>query len=174
MLRPCAIGCTIVGLLVLSVSTALAADWPCWRGPNHDNRSEESGWRTDWKANPPKVLWQAATGWRWGCPVVAGGRVFVHGDDYSGRSGTQILHALDADTGKELWRDESFVWGYNIQPLTYSPAVDGDHVYFYTASGVLKCLQAATGETVWTQDLSKTLRARREVSYGYRCSPVVW
>ena len=161
--------------LLALVIPAAGADWPCWRGPDHDNTSQETGWRTDWKTNPPTLLWKATLGWKWGCPIVADGRIFVLGEDYlQGRSGKQTLHAFDAETGKELWKHESAVRGYNNQPLTYSPAVDGDFVYFYTASASLKCLRADTGKVVWEQDLTKTMRARREVKYGYRCSPVVW
>jgi len=171
----CRIRVAALGFIALFAQAASAADWPCFRGPNHDNVSTETGWQTDWKAHPPKLLWQAATGNKWGCPVVAGGRVFVHGDDYlGGRAGKETLFALDAAAGKELWKDESSVFAYNNQPITYSPTADGDRVYFYTSSGTLKCLDAATGNPVWVEDLSKSLRAYREVNYGYRCSPVIW
>ena len=167
-----------LALILALAGTTLAADWPSFRGPNHDNVSAESGWRTDWNVNPPKVLWQAATGYRHGCPVIADGRVFVHGDDYTaparGVETHQTLFAFDADTGRELWKDVSVVTATNTQPITYSPTVDGNRVYFYTSMAVLKCLDAATGEPVWTQDLKKVLRCDRDVSYGYRCSPVVW
>ena len=161
--------------LLALVVPAAEADWPCWRGPDRDNTSKETGWRTDWKTNPPKLLWKATLGLKWGCPIVADGRVFVIGDDYlDGRSGTQTLCAFDAESGKELWKDASKVRGYNNQPLTYSPAVSGDCVYIYTSSATLKCLRAKTGKLVWERDLTREMRAWREVKYGYRSSPVVW
>ena len=170
--------CSSLTMAIAFAGTTPAADWPFWRGPNHDNVSTETGWRTDWKANPPSLLWKAATGFGQACPVIANGRVFVHGDDNAQAAHKaeyhQTLFALDAATGKELWKDDTVVTSNNNQPITYSPAVDGDRVYFYSSSATLKCLEAATGKPVWVKDLPQTLGTPRFVNYGYRCSPVVW
>ncbi|MCX5674485.1 MAG: hypothetical protein NTX87_05710, partial [Planctomycetota bacterium] len=41
---------------------AASTDWPQWRGPDRTGISAETGWRTDWAANPPKVLWKKNVG----------------------------------------------------------------------------------------------------------------
>ncbi len=38
-------------------SDAEAADWPNWRGPNHNGVSNETGWSATWPKGEPKILW---------------------------------------------------------------------------------------------------------------------
>ncbi|MEZ6066994.1 MAG: hypothetical protein R3B90_15130 [Planctomycetaceae bacterium] len=47
-------GGLVVGLLL---SAAASADWPQWRGPQRDGIAHDESVRTDWDANPPKLLW---------------------------------------------------------------------------------------------------------------------
>ena len=58
-------------LVVLLGSTALAEDWPCWRGPTHDGISAETGWSADAVAKG-KVLWRANVGKGYASFAVAG------------------------------------------------------------------------------------------------------
>lgn len=83
-------------------------------------------------------LWEASHGTSWvnGSPAVAEGRVFV------GSSDGRFLQAVDAETGRELWRRESGLsWS--------SPVVLGDVVHFTEYNGRVRALDVATGETRW-------------------------
>ena len=50
-----------MGLCVWFVATlafAGQADWPHWRGPNHDGKSPDTGLLKQWPAGGPKLLWK--------------------------------------------------------------------------------------------------------------------
>ena len=91
-------------LLSLFFATAglRAADWPQYRGLNHDGASAEKILKT-WPAEGPKVIWKAPLGPSFGSFAVSGGKAFcfiqrsVNGED------KEVAISLDAATGKELW-----------------------------------------------------------------------
>lgn len=76
--------------------------------------------------------------WVLGGPAVAGGAV------YAGTSDGRFVQAVDAVTGRELWRFEtpSSVWT--------SPAVAGGVVYAGDNAGFVRALDRETGEELWS------------------------
>jgi outer membrane protein assembly factor BamB len=62
---------------------------------------------------------------------------------------TNSLHAIDVNTGEELWRFET---GGSVMS---SPAVDGDEstVVVGSGDGNLYAVDAETGEEVWRHDI---------------------
>ena len=65
--------------LLALMSTALADDWPCFRGPNHDGISREKGWLTAWPETGLKRVWKAQVGTGFSSVSVAKGLVFTMG-----------------------------------------------------------------------------------------------
>ena len=83
-------GCRVVFamLFLLSAESSPAADWPQYRGPNHDGISPEHI-RTNWTAQPPQQLWKVPLGAGLSSLTIQNGRVFTmerHGDTITGRS----------------------------------------------------------------------------------------
>lgn len=72
-----------------------------------------------------------------GALAVSGGKLFV-------ASAYAFLAALDADTGRELWRVDFDA------PLTGSPAVQGNSVYVTAADSTMWSLDIADGRIQWT------------------------
>src|SRR5262245_59413808 len=52
------VGC----LLILTIGSTSAADWPQWRGPNRDGISPEKGLLKTWPKDGPNLAWQANLG----------------------------------------------------------------------------------------------------------------
>src|SRR3954466_5972451 len=76
----------LTGLFIIAISTtALAIDWPQWRGPNRDNVSTETGLLKEWPKDGPPLLWKA-TGLGGGHSSVAvvGDRIYTMGDGEDG------------------------------------------------------------------------------------------
>jgi outer membrane protein assembly factor BamB len=149
---------TICLLALPLMATALtAADWPQYRGPNHDGSSPETILKT-WPQEGPRVIWKAPLGPSFGSFAVSGGRAFcfiqrkVDGQDH------EVAVAFDANNGKEIWAKP-------LGPPTYdkeggdgprsTPTVDGDRVYFLGAHLMLTCLEASSGKLIWHHDLVK-------------------
>lgn len=148
----------LIAALFLSVTLSLvAADWPQYRGPNHDGSTPEKI-STKWPQEGPRQIWKAELGDSFGSFAVGGGKAFcfiqrkVNGED------AEVAIALDANTGKELWASPLGKPTYDRQggdgPRS-TPTIDGDRVYFLGAFLVLSCLDANSGKTIWQQDLVK-------------------
>jgi len=85
-----------------------------------------------------------------GAPTVAGNRVFVVDVE------NQML-AFDAATGHQNWAYRGIPEPARIMRAS-SPAVTGDTVIAPFSSGEVSALRASTGQSLWTQTLSRTSR----------------
>ena len=141
-------------------STAEAADWPNYRGPNHDGITSETNWSANWPTSGPKQLWKKSIGIGFSSMTISNGRVYTMGN--TGRKGDNkehdIVFCLDANTGREIW---THIYPCPLQPKYYeggtlsTPTVDGDVIYTISKMGHLFCLKAATGEVVWQKNMNQ-------------------
>src|SRR4051794_11553586 len=90
-----------ISVLAIGLAAGLStgADWPQWLGPNRNAVSSEivAPW-----SSPPVVHWRLAVGEGNGGPVVSAGRVYLL-IKVPEKNVEEVL-ALDAATGKEIWR----------------------------------------------------------------------
>jgi len=161
---------TPVLFLLLSCSFAAAQDWPQWLGPNRDGVSSERV--LPWK-RPPQVIWRQPVGEGNSSPVVSNGRVFLHAK-VRDRDEEEVL-ALDADSGKELWRTSypraAFKSLYGNGPRA-TPAVAGGRVYTFGITGLLTSFDAAQGKKIWQVDTLQEFSGKN-LFFGMSCSPLV-
>lgn len=85
-----------------------------------------------------------------GAPTVAGGRVYVVDVENQ-------IQAFDVNTGQQVWSYRGIPEPARIMRAS-SPAVTGDTVIAPFSSGELVALRAQTGQSLWTQTLSRTSR----------------
>jgi outer membrane protein assembly factor BamB len=154
----------------LLAGAAAAADWPQFRGPNQNGISPEPGALKSWPADGPKVLWKVPLGDGYSQVVVSNGRLFT----LAGQGNQDYAVALDAATGRQLWRvpiDKKF---FNDQGdgSRSTPTVDGDTVYVLSAQGKLAALRTSNGEAIWKHDLRQAFGAQPP-TWGISTSPVV-
>jgi outer membrane protein assembly factor BamB len=132
--------------------TARALDWPQWRGPDRTDVSKETGLLKSWPAGGPKRVWlYENAGNAYSGPAIVNGKLFTLGT----RDGNEILLALDANSGKELWIAKlgeilDNRWGGGPRG---TPTVDGDRVYALGGRGALICAQVADGKVVWQETM---------------------
>jgi outer membrane protein assembly factor BamB len=134
-------------LLAAAGTSAWANDWPQWRGPDRSGHAATSagGPRELPKDLQPK--WKLSVGPGHSSPVVASGRL-IYLDEQNGK---EIAHAVDAQTGREIWRTEysdGFQDEWGAGPRS-TPMIDGDRVYVQSCSGEFQCLRLADGRVVW-------------------------
>jgi outer membrane protein assembly factor BamB len=156
--------------LLLVGSFIEAADWPQWLGPNRDGSSPETGLRTTWPAEGPKVLWRVPGGDGYSTVAVAGGKAFTlvqRGDD-------ELVIALDITNGKELWQRRlgpAYKNQYGNGPRS-TPTIEGSRVWVQSVSGPLACLEIEDGKVVWQHDLLKDFNAK-PITWGFAASPLI-
>ena len=158
-------------LFAFLISTAPGDDWPQWRGPNRDGHSLETGLLSSWPAGGPTLVWKAAgLGNGYSTVSIDDGRIFTLGAVRD----IEYLVALDARTGKELWRariGRRYENNRGDGPRG-APTVDGTRVYALGGNGDLACVEAATGKVVWHVNLLSRFSAGN-IGWGISESPLV-
>jgi outer membrane protein assembly factor BamB len=154
---------------LLTAAVAHADDWPQWLGPRRDSGTREKV--APWKE--AKIVWKLTVDKGYACPVVAQGRVFVHAP-VAGKEAEEVI-ALDARTGKILWRESyprtpyASVLGRGPRA---TPVVAGNRLYTFGITGVLSCFEADTGKRLWQVDANKEF-GQQLPAFGVCCSPLV-
>jgi outer membrane protein assembly factor BamB len=173
----------LVCLAVLTGSaTALADDWPQWRGPDRTDISREKGLLPTWPKGGPKLLWTYKdAGLGFSGFAVVGDRLYTMG----ARQDEEYAICLDIGGAqpKQLWATKigplftfkANVWGDGPRA---TPTVDGDHVYVLGGQGELVCLKCAGGTLVWSKNLIKDFKGQvmekgPPINWGYNESPLI-
>jgi outer membrane protein assembly factor BamB len=145
-----------IGISAIVFSSARAADWPNYRGPNYDGISSETGFSASWPEAGPKVLWKYSLGTGFASMAVSNGRVYATGniDD------KDFLYCLDVATGKEIWKKSYpcplYSKNHEGGPCA-TPTIDGNAVYTFSKDGDAIRFNASIGEIVWHKKLNKEL-----------------
>ena len=149
-----AFGLSIFAIMTDFYNTVEAADWPHWRGPNHNGISSETGWVATWPETGPKVLWKASIGTGFSSIAVSNGRAYAIGNI----NNNDILYCYDAETGKEIWK-KSYpcpIYAKNHEGgPSATPTIDGDAIYTFSKDGDVIRFKAESGEIVWHKNLNK-------------------
>lgn len=131
-------------------------DWPGYRGADRASVVREVTLRTDWSARPPQELWRHPVGKAWSSFAVIGDMAFTQEQ----RGNEEAVVAYHLTTGQQLWS--------HLDPVKFgasdaqggtgpraTPQFDGGLLYTQGATGLLNCLDAATGRVVWSADILK-------------------
>ena len=158
----------LVMLSAVTAQAAIGSDWPQWRGPNRDG-SVLAALPALWP-EALKKRWETPVGAGHASPVVSGNRVVV-----MAREGEQeIVRALDAATGKEIWR-AAYPAPYTINPAAWAhgagpkstPAIAGGRVFTLGIGGILSAFDLASGKVLWRVPAPSVLPL-----YGTATSPL--
>jgi outer membrane protein assembly factor BamB len=158
--------CLIVlaGIVVTSLGSTLIAqnqtsEWPQWRGPNRDGVVPSFSEPRTW----PEQLtrrWKIDVGTGYATPLIAGNRVYI----FSRQGENEVMQALDADTGKSLWRTEYPVsFTMNSAAVRHGPGpkstpiLANGRLYSIGMTGTVTAFDAATGKQLWQKAGSSTL-----------------
>ncbi|WP_425615770.1 PQQ-binding-like beta-propeller repeat protein [Anatilimnocola sp. NA78] len=150
---------------------ATSADWPEFRGVNRDSR--RAGVRIDpnWKDHPPQEQWRKRIGPGWGTFCVVGDYLFTQDQ----RGEEEAVVCLDRDTGEERWVHtyKSRFWEVvaGAGPRA-TPTFHEGKLFAFGGSGILNCLDAATGNLLWSKNVAEDAKATLPM-WGFSSSPLV-
>jgi outer membrane protein assembly factor BamB len=140
-------------MLTVSVTTAVAADWPWIYGPRRNHTSEQKGLLRTWPQDGPKVLWTIPVGPGFGGPAVSGGNVYLLDRD---EKVGDTLRVLDLASGKELWTFAYEAAGsFMFAGSRTTPTVDGEYVYTVGPLGDLHAISTKTRKPAWRKNIWK-------------------
>ena len=139
----------MAGLLLSCVCfpPAQGGDWPQWRGPLRDGHAAPGAAEITALPVELKPAWKLAIGGGFSSPIVVGGKVIY----LDAQEGKEVVHAVEAETGRELWRHElaeavGDEWG--IGPRS-TPFADGERLFVQSCNGEFRCLGLADGKQRW-------------------------
>jgi outer membrane protein assembly factor BamB len=153
------------------LSTISPRDWPRFLGANIDGVIRGVEIERDWEAYPPKELWRRDLGAAWSSFAIVGSRAVTQeqrGDD-------ELVVCYDVASGAVVWahsdlaRYDTAIAG--VGPRA-TPTVHDGRVYSVGATGILNCLDGATGRRVWSVDVVKIVGAKMP-DWGMSCSPLI-
>lgn len=146
------IGWMVGSVVLIGATCAVAQDWPQWRGQQRDGKVVGFAAPETW----PEAFaqkWKTTVGSGDATPALVGDKLYVftrQGDD-------EVTLCLNAGDGSVVWQDK-----YAADPVTgaagrhpgprSSPAVADGKVITLGVTGVLSCLDAASGKLVWRKD----------------------
>jgi FOG: WD40-like repeat len=143
----------LIALFILSSTISFSQDWPQWRGMNRDSKVTGFKAPAAWPAEL-KQVWKVSVGFGDATPVLAGNKIYLNT-----RQGDQeAILCLDAATGKELWKTTYAAMAVTGPSASQhpgprgTPAVSNGKIVTFGASGILSCLDAATGKLLWRKD----------------------
>lgn len=153
----------LVSLLVLALGSVVTlqaeeqpASWPRFHGPQGTNLSPETGLLRRWPEGGPRLLWTAqGIGDGFATVAIADGRIYTAGN----RNNQTVITALDAD-GRILWQVPNGGAWTGAQPGSRgTPTIEGDRLYHESPLGDVVCLDAKSGQQIWSLNILETFGA---------------
>jgi outer membrane protein assembly factor BamB len=164
--------------ILLAGATALADDWPGFRGSQRDAVCPERGLLETFPSDGPSIRWKVPVGGGYSSPVIALGRVYLAYSEWKGVQAWEHLRCFEEKTGAVLWTysyevgyDASWRESNNHDGPRATPTVHEGRVYTIGADADAYCLDAGTGAVLW----KKALRAEYDLK-DHRCitpSPLI-
>jgi outer membrane protein assembly factor BamB len=146
-------GVTVLAMLLV-VTPLVAQDWTQWRGPNRDGAIPSFTAPQTWPAQLTQ-RWKVEVGLGYATPIVVGDKVYM----FARKGENEVMMALDAATGKQLW-ENSYPVSFTMQSATTrhgpgpksTPVFANGRLYSIGMIGTVTAWDAATGKPVWRKE----------------------
>ncbi|HVS39586.1 MAG TPA: PQQ-binding-like beta-propeller repeat protein [Gemmataceae bacterium] len=162
-------------------ATIQPGDFTQFLGPDRNATVRGIRLDPDWAAHPPHELWRTTdVGAGWGAFAVAGDLAITQEQ----RDREEVIVARDRKTGKPVWSHANTVRfvdtthmggdGPRATPTiaSFPNGSLGTRVFAHGSTGILDCLDASTGQLLWSQDtLGKS--SEGNIQWGVSASPLV-
>lgn len=162
----------------VDLATTTPHDFPQFLGKDRNLTARLENLATDWKATPPVLVWKQ--------PIGAGLSAFsaVHGYAVTQeqRGAEEWVSCYEIASGKMQWRHAEQTRHETILGRTgprATPTIAEGRVYAQGATGILLCLDGATGELIWKRELLEEFGVGspaddlKGVAWGRAGSPLV-
>ncbi|MFK7769202.1 MAG: PQQ-binding-like beta-propeller repeat protein [Mariniblastus sp.] len=140
----------------VDVVTTTPNDFPQFLGPNRNSKVAQPVKLAAWSDRKPEQLWKIDVGNGWSGFSVVNGFAITQEQ----RGAEELVSCYDIMTGELKWANRSERRHEDTMAMgkagpRATPTVHDGLVYVTSATGVLDCIDGATGETIWTADVPK-------------------
>ncbi|MBT3200294.1 MAG: PQQ-like beta-propeller repeat protein [Phycisphaerales bacterium] len=153
----------LAGLVLLFVLAGVVlageTNWSQWRGKNGRGISSETGLLQTWPEGGPKKLWETvAIGQGLSSPIIVDGVIYI-----TGNIGKELMvFALDSK-GEVKWKQPNGrAWTRAFPGSRASCNYSDGKLYNVGAFGRLLCMNAKSGEPIWSVKLVEKYKCRGE------------
>ncbi len=151
------------------------SDYPRFLGNGYWAEVQGVRLETDWEAHPPKELWRQKIGAGWSAFSIVGNYAITQEQ----RGENELVTCYAIRTGELVWSHADAVrfdpGGTGalggIGPRA-TPTVFQQRVLTLGATGILNCLDARSGEKIWSHD-TLAENGAENIMWGKSCSPLV-
>ena len=172
---------TILCLLALVARDSLRADWPQFRGADGSGVSAERNLPTRWSSTTG-IQWEVALPGRANSsPAVTRDRIDITTQtvdqslwiiSLDRRTGT-MRHKIKLGHGAVSATGAPHLYEHRQNAATPSPVADHEYVWAFFGSGLLVCVHAESGTTLWQRDLVREY-GPYNITFGMSSSPRLW
>ena len=158
----------MVVLAMLNIVAVNAQDAQ-WRGPNRDGIFPDTSLLKEWPADGPEVLFiTEGIGRGLSSTIATEDMIYATGI----KDSTEFLTALD-HSGRILWQKPyGRCWKQSFPDARTTPTLDGDRIYVHTGMDKVSCLNAKSGDEIWSVDLHETYGSSWDM-FGVSESPLI-
>ncbi len=151
-------------------------DYPRFLGTGYWAEVSGAWLETDWKAHPPAEVWRREIGGGWSAFAVMGNYAVTQEQ----RGPHELVTCYRVDTGEPVWThsdearfDPTDLAGSlgDIGPRA-TPTLHNDRVFTQGGTGIVNCLDARTGDVVWSHDTVQEFGATVTL-WGKSGSPLI-
>lgn len=134
-------------------------DYPRFLGSGYWAEVEDVRLDTDWKASPPELVWKQPIGAGWSAFAIVGDYAVTQEQ----RGADELVVCYRLSTGDVVWthadkarHDPGNIQGGlgGIGPRA-TPTIHEQRIYTMGATGLVNCLDAETGEALWSHDMAE-------------------
>jgi outer membrane protein assembly factor BamB len=161
------------GERTVDLSTRSEHDYPQFLGPNRNATIERVRLGRDWEARTPRRVWRHKIGAGWSSFAVVG----RHAVTQEQRGNDELVVCYDVFTGELEWAHVDPLAAPFVSKIAgdgprATPTIDQGRVYTSGGTGLLNCLDGATGRRIWSRDVLAENQATVP-KWGYSCSPLI-
>ena len=139
-----------LAFLLIILQSGLSQTPTKWRGPNQNGVYDETGLLDKWPSSGPEVLWSFDDlGIGFSSPSFANNTIYISGMEGS----IGYIYALN-ENGQLKWKaDYGNEWDKNYEGTRATPVVVGNDLYILSGMGILSCMNAQTGKSIWRKNI---------------------
>jgi outer membrane protein assembly factor BamB len=156
----------------LKATNIASVSFPQFLGPDRNGVIRGIILETNWTARPPQELWRHEVGEAWTGFVVEGGIAVTQEQ----RGEEEWVTAYELETGKQIWTHaDSAHYATKIagEGPRATPTIVGGRIYALGSTGILNCLDLASGKLIWTKNLV-TEHSTHVPEWGFAGAPLVY